>query len=112
MNLSISAIVLTKNEALNLERCFNSLQWCGEIVVVDSGSTDGTQEVAESLGAKVYTHIQPPPFRISEQRNWALENCDLKGEWVLFSDADETIPTALAVAIQKICTNTAYSGVS
>ncbi|HBW30538.1 glycosyltransferase family 2 protein [Nostoc sp. PCC 7120 = FACHB-418] len=96
-------MILTKNEVCNLERCINSLQWCQEIIVVDSGSTDGTIQLAEALGIKVFTHIQPPPFKISEQRNWALENCQLKSEWVLFLDADEIIPPDLAAEIQRIC---------
>lgn len=104
LNLAcISAVILTKNEASNLKRCINSLQWCQEAIVVDSGSTDGTTQLAESLGAKVFTHIQPPPFKISEQRNWALQNCNLKNEWVLFVDADEIIPPDLATEIQRIC---------
>ncbi|MBR8833966.1 MAG: glycosyltransferase family 2 protein [Stigonema ocellatum SAG 48.90 = DSM 106950] len=103
MNLPISAIILTKNEVSNLNRCVASLQWCQEIIVVDSGSTDGTTQLAESLGAKVFTHIEPPPFKFSEQRNWALQNCNLTGEWVLFVDADETIPPDLATEIQRLC---------
>jgi glycosyltransferase involved in cell wall biosynthesis len=101
--VKISAIILTKNEVANLKRCIGSLQWCEEVVVLDSGSTDGTTQLAESLGAKVFQHIQPPPFKISEQRNWALENCNLKGEWVLFLDADEVIPPNLATEIQSVC---------
>ncbi|MBO3460295.1 glycosyltransferase family 2 protein [Aetokthonos hydrillicola Thurmond2011] len=103
MQLPISSIILTKNEISNIKRCIESLQWCQEVIVVDSGSTDGTQQLAESLKAKVFTHTQPPPFKISEQRNWALQNCNLQGEWVLFVDADETIPPDLATEIQHIC---------
>ena len=103
MNKLISAIILTKNEVSNVNRCIDSLRWCHEVIVLDSGSTDGTTQLAESLGAKVFTHIQPSPFKISEQRNWALENCNLKGEWVLFLDADEVIPPNLATEIQNVC---------
>jgi glycosyltransferase involved in cell wall biosynthesis len=103
MSQIISAVILTKNEEINLKRCIDSLQWCQEIVVVDSGSTDGTKQLAESLGVKVFTNIQHPRFIIAEQRNWALENCNLKGEWVLFLDADETISPELAIEIQRVC---------
>ncbi|MEH2455232.1 glycosyltransferase family 2 protein [Nostoc sp.] len=103
MNSDISAAILTKNEVCNLNRCIDSLQWCQEIIVVDSGSTDGTIQLAESLGAKVFTHIPSLPFKISEQRNWALQNCNLKSEWVLFIDADEVIPSNLATEVQRIC---------
>src|SRR6202022_5154771 len=58
----------------------------GELIVVDSGSDDGTQEIAKQAGARVYEH----PFEsFARQRNWALENCNLKREWELFLDADE-----------------------
>jgi glycosyltransferase involved in cell wall biosynthesis len=101
--VSCSAVILTKDEAQNLPRCVLSLEWCTEVAVLDSGSSDGTETVAHSLGVKVFTHIQPPPFKISEQRNWALDNCNLQGDWVLFIDADETVPPALAAEIQTIC---------
>ncbi|MBD2245406.1 glycosyltransferase family 2 protein [Nostoc sp. FACHB-888] len=101
--MTISAIILTKNEVYNLKQCIGSLRWCQEIIVVDSGSTDGTIQLAESLGIKVFTNIQPPPFKISEQRNWALETCQLKSEWVFFLDADEIIPPNLATEIQCVC---------
>jgi len=100
---SISAIILTKNEVCNLERCVGSLKWCQEIVIVDSGSTDGTTQLAESLGVNIFTNIPKPPFKFSEQRNWALQNCTLMGQWVLFVDADEVIPTDLSIEIQQIC---------
>lgn len=101
--LTISAIILTKDEVCNLKQCVRSLEWCQEIIVVDSGSTDGTIQLAESLGIKIFTNIQPPPFKISEQRNWALQNCNLKSEWVLFIDADEVVPSNLATEIQCVC---------
>lgn len=99
----ISGVILTKNEVSNLRQCIASLQWCQEVIVVDSGSTDGTTQLAESLGAKVFINILPPPFKFSEQRNWALQNCNIKNQWVLFLDADETIPTDLAIEIQSVC---------
>jgi len=73
------------------------------IVVVDSGSKDGTQQIANDAGARVYEHSFKS-FR--QQRNWALENCDLKSEWVLFLDADEVCPhrnfgQAVTNAIQR-----------
>jgi len=105
MNSDISAIILTKNEVCNLKRCTDSLQWCQEIIVVDSGSNDGTIQLAESLGAQVFVHIQPLPYLAAKQRNWALRNTNIKGEWVLFIDADEVIPLNLAREIQLICSS-------
>jgi glycosyltransferase involved in cell wall biosynthesis len=83
---SLAIIVLTQNEADNLPRCLESIAGFGEAVVVDSGSDDGTQEIARQAGARVYEHSFES---FARQRNWALENCDLKSEWVLFLDADE-----------------------
>src|SRR3989440_8433291 len=83
---SPAIIILTYNEADNLPRCLESVAGFGEIMVVDSGSDDGTQEIAKQAGARIYER----PFEsFARQRNWALQNCDLKGEWVLFLDADE-----------------------
>ncbi|MHC4585043.1 MAG: glycosyltransferase family 2 protein [Planctomycetota bacterium] len=100
---TFSAVVLTLNEAENLPRCINSLHWCNEVVALDSGSTDETLETAKQLGSRVYVHVQSPPFNIAQQRNWALSNCDLQGDWVLFLDADEVVPEKLAEEILRVC---------
>ncbi|MFB0534684.1 MAG: glycosyltransferase family 2 protein [Anaerolineae bacterium] len=94
----ISAVVITKNEETNIQRCLESLKWADETVVVDSGSTDRTLEIAERCGARALTHIMSP-FNANQQRNWAMENGNLIGEWVLFMDADEQVTPALAEAI-------------
>lgn len=91
----VSAVVLTLNEAANLDRCLASLDWCHEVVVLDSGSADETREIALQNGARFLEHIQKPPFRIDKQRNWALEHGQIKTDWVLFLDADETVPEPL-----------------
>lgn len=91
----IAAVVLTLNEEQDLGRALLSLQWCDELVVLDSGSTDNTQQVALAHGAQFFVHLQEPPFLITEQRNWALRNCRIHSEWVLFLDADEEISSAL-----------------
>jgi len=64
----------------------SALSWCDDLHVVDSGSTDQTQAIAEELGATCLVN----EFQgFGTQRNWALANCDLKHPWVLFLDADE-----------------------
>jgi glycosyltransferase involved in cell wall biosynthesis len=105
MSSMFTAVVLTKNEILNLPRCFASLRWCAEIVVIDSGSTDGTQAEAQRLGARVFENVQPPPFKISEQRNWALDDGRVRTPWVVFLDADETIPNSLAEVLKQAAAN-------
>jgi glycosyltransferase involved in cell wall biosynthesis len=82
----VSVIILTKNEEKDLPACLESLRWCDDIHVVDSGSLDKTVEVARSQGATVSTH---PFSSFGEQRNWAIDHCLTKYGWILFLDADE-----------------------
>jgi glycosyltransferase involved in cell wall biosynthesis len=82
----VSVIILTKNEEKDLPACLESLRWCDDIHVVDSGSLDSTVEVAKSQGATVSTN---PFSSFGEQRNWAIDHCSTKYEWILFLDADE-----------------------
>ena len=96
---TIAGVVLTLNEENDLGRALRSLIWCDELLVVDSGSTDRTQEVAEHFGAQFVEHIQTPPFLITEQRNWVLDNSGLKSDWVFFLDADEEASPKLVECI-------------
>lgn len=82
----ISVLILTKNEQQDLPDCLASLEWCDDLHVIDSGSADRTLEIAKSYGANILEH----PFRsFGAQRNWALDHCDIKHNWILFLDADE-----------------------
>ncbi|MDA1261923.1 MAG: glycosyltransferase family 2 protein [Planctomycetota bacterium] len=99
---NIVAVILTKNEEINIERCIESVQFCKDVVVLDSGSTDHTAEIAVRLGAKVFVHIQPPPFKISEQRNWILDQYPFQNEWILYIDADEVVPKPLSNELTRI----------
>jgi glycosyltransferase involved in cell wall biosynthesis len=94
----LSTIILTYNEAENLPGCLESISGWGDIVIVDSGSTDGTREIGEKQGARICQH----PFEsFARQRNWALENCDVKTSWVLFIDADEVATPEFREAITR-----------
>lgn len=97
----VAGVVLCLNEATNLPRCLASLTWCDEVLVVDSGSSDGSQVRAAGLGARVLEHRQPGRFLISDQRNWALEHGGLQSAWVLFLDADEEVGASCRRAIQR-----------
>lgn len=88
---TIAGIVLCMNEVSQLKRCITSLSWCSEIYVVDSGSTDGSIELAKKLGAEVAMNKPEGRFLITEQRNWALDNLPITSEWVIFLDSDEEI---------------------
>lgn len=83
----IAFVVLVKNEALHLERCLTSIKdTASEIVVIDSGSTDGSREIARSLGARVFER----PFKnYADQFQWAIDNAELTAEWIFRLDADE-----------------------
>ena len=94
----ISVFVLTKNEQNDLPGCIESLSWCDDIVVIDSGSDDDTVQIAESLGATVY-HNDFISF--AKQRNWALDNCSAKHEWILFLDADERTPPSFVTQVNR-----------
>lgn len=91
----LSAIIITFNEAANIEACLKSVSFADEIIVVDSGSTDGTQDLARSLGAVVHVTSAWPGF--GRQKNRALELA--QHPWVLSLDADERVSADLAKQI-------------
>lgn len=86
----ISAIVLTKNEETRLPDCLATLTWADEVLVVDSYSTDGTQAIAEQIGARF---VQHPFSNFSDQRNYAQSVAT--HDWVFFVDADERVTPEL-----------------
>ena len=88
--MKLSAILITKNEAFHLRACLESVAFADQIVVVDSGSTDDTVEIARAAGAKVIQTGDWPGF--GPQKNRALAAAD--GEWVLSIDADERVGIA------------------
>lgn len=104
MRSPITAVILTLNEETRLEKALASLRFCERVVVLDSGSTDRTRDIALAMGAEFFVHIPEPPFRISEQRNWALDNLEIITPWVLYLDADEEIPRPLAKQLHRIST--------
>src|ERR1700689_1815479 len=101
---AISVIVITKNEAHDIRDCLESVRgWVQEIVVLDSGSTDGTQALCRELGARV-SETDWPGFGVQKQR--ALSAA--RGPWILSLDADERISPALRDEIlQTVATPTA-----
>ena len=104
---SITAIVLTKNEELHIERCLkNLLQVCEKVYVVDSFSTDKTCEIAERCGALVLQHEY---VNQAQQFQWALENCSIKTEWILRLDADEYLSEKLIDEIHNKLTSLSSS---
>ncbi len=91
--LDITVIVLTYNEKLHIERCLTSIKTFAKyIIVVDSFSTDGTQKLAQDLGAVV---VENKFINYAKQFNWALNNLQIKTKWVMRLDADEYLTTEL-----------------
>lgn len=98
MNLrDISVIVTTRNEAENLPRCLTSVRGFGEIIVVDSFSSDATVETARRGSAIVF---QRPYRSPSDQKNWGVARAH--NEWVLVLDADEWLTDALRAEIESL----------
>jgi glycosyltransferase involved in cell wall biosynthesis len=92
---TVTAVVLAHNEARHLPDCLASLAWADAVLVVDSGSTDGTPDLASAAGAVVVHH----PFdNYSRQRQFALGQ--VATPWVLFVDADERVPAELAAEVR------------
>jgi glycosyltransferase involved in cell wall biosynthesis len=89
--MKLSAIVITKDEERVIERCLRSLAFCDEILVIDSGSTDRTVELARACGATVQVHADWQGFAVQRNRGLALA----RGEWTLMVDADEWVPERL-----------------
>jgi glycosyltransferase involved in cell wall biosynthesis len=92
----LSAIVITKNEATKIVACLESLAFCDERIVVDSGSSDDTVTLAQAVGARVVTHDWQG---FGAQKNFALSQAS--GDWVLSLDADERVTPALAAQISE-----------
>ena len=98
---SISAVILTKNNASQIKPLIRQLSFCQEIIVVDDQSQDKTSSIARKLGAQVFT--RPLKGDFSKQRNFGLTKAT--SDWVLFIDPDETVTLKLAQEIQATVTH-------
>ena len=96
--IPLSVAIITLNEEKRLKNCLRSLPRGSEVVILDSGSTDKTQKIAEDYGAKFHSR---PFTNHAEQKNSAI---DLTSHpWVLSVDADEVLSPELAAKITEIC---------
>ena len=86
--MKVSVLLITFNEAKNLARCLSALSWCDDIVIVDSGSTDNTVEIARDRNVRV---LQRQFDNFSGQRNFGILEGKLRYDWVLHLDADEVV---------------------
>lgn len=101
--LPLSAVLITLNCAGSLRATLESLQFCAEILVVDSGSTDGTRELAESMGARVLTETWRG---FGPQKQFAVDSA--VHDWVLCVDSDEIVSSALKKSIAAALDAPAY----
>jgi glycosyltransferase involved in cell wall biosynthesis len=96
----LTAVILTMNEEKHIARCIESIRpLCARIVVVDSGSTDGTVAIASALGAEV--HERPWPNKYAEQMNYAIDLAGAQTPWMLRIDADEYFTPELSLELWR-----------
>ena len=110
--MKVSACLIVKNEATNIAKCLNSLKGISdEIIVVDTGSTDNTKEIAKSFGAKIFDYAWDNNF--SNAKNYALDKTT--GDWIFFLDADEYFeektPTRLKDILKYMLNNKDYDAI-
>ncbi len=103
--IRLSAVVITLNEAGNIKECLESASFCDELVVVDSGSADGTAEIARKAGARVWERTFDD---FASQKNYAIGKAS--GDWVFLLDSDERVPEALKAEIRAKVQTAAADG--
>lgn len=97
--MNVSILILTHNEAANLPACLDALAWCNDILVIDSGSTDDTVEIARQRGARILTR----PFDdFAGQRNFGLQVGNFRHDWILHLDADEIVTEDFLAALKAL----------
>jgi glycosyltransferase involved in cell wall biosynthesis len=106
--IPVSVVVPVKNEEALLGPCLARLGRFAEVVVVDSGSTDRTSEIATQSGARVVTFNWDGKF--PKKRNWVLSTQTLANEWVLFLDADEFVNDAFCDAVAAAIADSSVNG--
>jgi glycosyltransferase involved in cell wall biosynthesis len=102
---SLSIIIVAKNEALNIAECVRSARFADEVLVLDSGSTDGTPELARAEGATVVETDWPG---YGPQNNRGIDRA--RGDWFFSLDADERITPALAAEIRAAIASDRFDG--
>jgi glycosyltransferase involved in cell wall biosynthesis len=98
--IRVSVLIVTLNEEERLPNCLAALQDFDEIIVIDSGSTDKTVEIAKSFGANVETFNWNGKY--PKKRQWCLDNLDIKNEYIFFVDADEIVTPELIQEIRTL----------
>ncbi len=107
--MNISILILTKNEEVNIGACLDCLKAFQEVVVLDSVSTDRTQEIARERGARV---IERPFDNWAAHQNWAMEHIPFSNSWVFYLDADERMTPELQAEIAQIASDASRAEVA
>ena len=107
--IPVTVLLAVRNEEANLHRCLNALGPAKDVVILDSGSTDRTPEIAAAAGAKLVQFVYEGGY--PKKRQWALQHLEFDTEWILLLDADEVVPIELWSEIEEaIGSAKAHSG--
>ena len=98
--IPVSVLVQTKNEAVGILHCLQSLSQFDEVIVVDSNSTDDTAVIAAGWGATVVNFTWNGQY--PKKKQWQLDNVATRNDWILFLDADETPDPALLASLRDL----------
>lgn len=98
--MGIGVLIQTKDEELNLPHALESVRgWASQVFVLDAGSSDGTQAVAERYGATFVTHEWEG---FARQKNWGLDNLPFTSDWIFILDADECVTNELRDELRRV----------
>jgi glycosyltransferase involved in cell wall biosynthesis len=100
---TVSVVIITQNEAANIRDCLESVTWADEVVVLDSGSSDGTVDICREYTDHVHSSPNWPGFGVQKNRALALAS----GEWILVLDADERVTPKLRQEIAEVLARSA-----
>lgn len=100
----LSVIIITKNEEQRIARCLESVRFADEVIVLDSGSTDRTVEIAKTFTSHVYSHTDWQGYGVQKQRALSYAT----GDWVLNLDADEWVDSTLKATLLKVMADKQY----
>lgn len=96
---SVSVVIFTLNEEIHLPSCLDALDWCDDVIVVDSFSTDRTETICRGREVRFF---QNRFEGFGSQRNWALDNTQPRHPWILILDADERVTPELGQELKAI----------
>lgn len=106
--IPVSVVIPVRNEERNLPECLARLDGFAEVLVVDSGSTDDTRNIAARHGARLVDFHWDGKF--PKKRNWCLRNLTFRAEWVLFLDADERVDETFKRELRETLSHTVCNG--